>query len=207
MIDVSANGEWLASTLRSQQLLQMIIQGCWIDDSVFLTLYDFDLITLDRLLIAWETHFPDYNPDTIPTIRAAYLSNKELFSQMLTSICDHNCAKSITKVLDNIPNMKLTISVQDMADGSVQVLDKKSSKELRLRMRADGEYSFIVNVHRACRRKSVSVQTRHFTKNKDEMWFLILGYAATNTLVALKRVNVYGSGKYKVSYVSPSKPG
>lgn len=38
MIDITAERGWLATTLRTQQLMQCIIQARWIDDPVVLTL-------------------------------------------------------------------------------------------------------------------------------------------------------------------------
>jgi activating signal cointegrator complex subunit 3 len=38
MIDVSAEHGWLATTLRIQQIMQMVIQARWVHDSPFLTL-------------------------------------------------------------------------------------------------------------------------------------------------------------------------
>jgi activating signal cointegrator complex subunit 3 len=38
MIDVSAEHGWLATTLRTQQILQMVIQARWVQDSPLLTL-------------------------------------------------------------------------------------------------------------------------------------------------------------------------
>jgi len=38
MIDVSAECGWLATTLRTQQIMQMVIQARWIQDSPLLTL-------------------------------------------------------------------------------------------------------------------------------------------------------------------------
>ena len=38
MIDVSAESGWLATTLQIQTLLQMIVQGCWHNQSSILTL-------------------------------------------------------------------------------------------------------------------------------------------------------------------------
>ena len=38
MIDIAANEGWLATALRLMQLVQMVIQGRWIHDSLLLTL-------------------------------------------------------------------------------------------------------------------------------------------------------------------------
>jgi activating signal cointegrator complex subunit 3 len=38
MIDVSAEHGWLATTLRTQQIMQMVIQARWVQDSPLLTL-------------------------------------------------------------------------------------------------------------------------------------------------------------------------
>jgi len=38
MIDVSAERGWLATTLRTQQIMQMVIQARWVQDSPLLTL-------------------------------------------------------------------------------------------------------------------------------------------------------------------------
>jgi activating signal cointegrator complex subunit 3 len=38
MIDVSAERGWLATTLRTQQIMQMVIQARWVEDSPILTL-------------------------------------------------------------------------------------------------------------------------------------------------------------------------
>jgi len=38
MIDVSAERGWLATTLRTQQIMQMVIQARWVTDSPLLTL-------------------------------------------------------------------------------------------------------------------------------------------------------------------------
>ena len=38
MIDVAAESGWLGTTLQIQTLLQMIVQGCWHNQSAILTL-------------------------------------------------------------------------------------------------------------------------------------------------------------------------
>lgn len=38
MIDVSAENGWLATTLRLQLLMQMVVQACWLKDSPLITL-------------------------------------------------------------------------------------------------------------------------------------------------------------------------
>jgi activating signal cointegrator complex subunit 3 len=50
MMDVSAESGWLATTLRIQQLLQMVIQAIWIDDPSVLVLPHFDPIIVPVLL-------------------------------------------------------------------------------------------------------------------------------------------------------------
>lgn len=50
MMDVSAESGWLATTLRIQQLIQMVVQAIWIDDPSVLVLPHFEPIILPVLL-------------------------------------------------------------------------------------------------------------------------------------------------------------
>jgi activating signal cointegrator complex subunit 3 len=62
MIDVAAESGWLATTLQIQTLLQMIVQGCWHNQSSLLTLPHLERF----MLYVFKT--PKQSFDCLPTL-------------------------------------------------------------------------------------------------------------------------------------------
>ena len=62
MIDVSAESGWLGTTLQIQTLLQMIVQGCWHNQSSLLTLPH-----LEKFML-YLFKKPKFNIDCLPVL-------------------------------------------------------------------------------------------------------------------------------------------
>lgn len=184
----------------------MAIQGCWIDDSPILQLYDFDENTLERLLQDWKSEFPNYCEDTLSGILNAYKMNKETFINLIKSACGADYIKNVTKILETIPRISVSCSIYYESENIAPDVLKTIMDGNRIQVETNKEYSIKVNLKRLGK-KSPTVSARHYPKTKDEMWFLNLGYRSTDTLIALKRVSVNKVNSCTLNFVSPSVPG
>lgn len=207
MIDITANNQWLSCTIRLQQILQMIIQACWLDESLFLTMCDLKPVVLSRLHEAWSINFQNFNPEVLPCIQLAYKTDTEKFMKIFTPICGPIAISAITNHLNILPILKIQMAVEDTVNQKLQKIQLRQNRDRKTQMVVDREYSFHVVITRQCKNKSLSVAARHFPKTKDENWFINLGFKSSNTLICLKRVVVQGTKKIKLSFIAPKRPG
>eukprot|EP00850_Spirogloea_muscicola_P016834 SM000140S00583 [mRNA] locus=s140:13532:28767:- [translate_table: standard] len=163
MVDVAANGGWLQSTLKCMQLMQMVLQGIWMDanpcdilphftESIGGTLRQEGLLTLKDVMEA--------SSDRVRSLLRAQLPLTQL--------------NELMAALGMLPRVTLEWRMKEPGERS-----------------EDGEW--MLEVHLIRRRQPVQgLGTRayapRFPKMKEPGWWLLVGSPATRELHVLKRV-------------------
>lgn len=106
MMDVAAEGGWLATTLRIQQLLQMVIQAMWIEDPAILMLPHFDSFILPVLRSSQE-------PLTfLPVLQKAFVVDYAKMCNLLATDFSPDQIQEVRQVLSNLPVIDIAMSVR-----------------------------------------------------------------------------------------------
>ena len=233
MMDVAAEGGWLATTLRIQQLLQMVIQAVWYDDPSVLILPHFDPMILPAL----QAH-PTTSKDAIhlPVLQQLFAEDPTKASDLFRKDLNSDQLKEMSEVLANFPAINLTLSVRWGANSApllckpnVNVrdadwIDIPADQECLLDVtfsRLNLSESTAAAMGGARPKKSAAPQPSassartikrsayapKFPKAKDEGWFLTLGSADQQELLAMKRVTLpRAKCSHQIAFVTPSHP-
>ncbi|RNF21010.1 activating signal cointegrator 1 complex subunit 3 [Trypanosoma conorhini] len=183
MVDITSNNGHLYAALRCMSLLQCIVQGLWWHSSTLLQI-------------------PHVTAAMLPTIaarcgnleHAAQVANSSFAAvQTLQAVLRDDCGLSATQLREamaavrGFPLIEVRLRLSRMLASS-----SKNGAEEHLGagagVAAAAEYALTVHLTR------LSLQTKHvvaphFTKPKDEQYWLVVGYEKTGELIALKRVN------------------
>ncbi|ESL11076.1 RNA helicase [Trypanosoma rangeli SC58] len=183
MVDIASNNGHLYAALRCMSLLQCIVQGLWWHSNTLLQI-------------------PHVTAGMLSTI-AARCGSLEHAAQVATS--SFAALQTLQEVLRDDCGLNATQLSEAMAAvGGFPLIDVRlrllhlpapsSNKDVEGHlndvsgMAADAEYALTVRLTR------LSLQTKHvvaphFTKPKDEQFWLVVGNEKTGELIALKRVN------------------
>nr|CAD7458407.1 unnamed protein product [Timema tahoe] len=213
MIDTCAERGWLATTLRVQQIMQMVVQARWSGDSPLLTLPHLE----PHHLYLFNNKHKDpthrgKNIRTLPGLRATCHNNYEALAAILRREMDDNQIEQIHKVLCAMPLVKVEMGIQGFwSDGDVtqeRRVTQPQGRDAWLPLHADQEYTLVVHLHRVGR-SDVKAHCPNFPRGKDEGWFLVLGIPETMELVAMKRVSALRGSRsnQQLSFVTPLKTG
>jgi len=207
MIDVSAEHGWLATTLRTQQIMQMVIQARWVQDS--------PLLTLPHL----EAHhmYLFMNEDsilqTLPGLQSLCCKHDEVLADILRAELDEGEIEQAYRVLCNMPVLNVNISIRgwwENKSAEEEIHFKQPpTKENWIQVHADQEYTLMVQLECANSARELKVHSPRFPRGKDEGWFLTLGSVETGELMALKRVSAVRSRKnlQHLTFFTPKMTG
>ena len=103
MIDVSAENGWLATTLRVQNIMQMVVQGRWVTDSPFLVLphvephmlYAFRKKGLHAISQLWDLCHNKCEP----------------LAKILRPEMDENMIDSVFEALQKLPKLHVELNI------------------------------------------------------------------------------------------------
>ncbi|GFU32706.1 activating signal cointegrator 1 complex subunit 3 [Nephila pilipes] len=200
MIDVCADKGWLAPTLLSMTLLQMILQARWHDDNALLTLPHLDKNHLPCLSFSTDVrNETEKKPiECLPLLIEKVAKNYELLESALWDVLEEMNMRDIHNTLASLPVINITAAVKGWWDKSVneevRLLNMKEFRGIRpnshwLDVHGDQEYVLTVNFERLSRPKSDrKAIAPKFPKQKEEGWFLVLGSVERKELIAMKRV-------------------
>jgi len=218
MIDVAAESGWLATTIRIQQLLQMVIQAIWIDQPSTLILPHLDPCLLELLQSS-------LSPDVVhlPVLQHQFVQNPTHLSSILRSQLDMDQIQDIQQVLCNLPVIDVSLSLL-WKDQSALIGRNANYKDVEWIAVPAGEEclldvtftrpvnpgcapvaastgarpknpSAVSNQHRNAAHRNnnnakSSAYAPRFPKPKDEGWIITLGSVDRNELVAVKRMTL-----------------
>ena len=220
MMDVAAEGGWLATTLRIQQLLQMVIQAIWIDEPAVLILPHFDPVLLPVLRSGQE------QLTVLPVLQKAFDEDYGKLSQLLSRDLSPDQIQEVRQVVKNLPVIDVALSMRWSTDSvplcvlpncgpqEADWIDVPADQECLLditftRQNSTSEDRNSVITGGARPKKSAAsssanpgqnsqssgrnnrmVYAPKFPKPKDEGWLLTLGSIEKQEVLAMKRVTL-----------------
>ncbi|KAJ8411438.1 hypothetical protein AAFF_G00162460 [Aldrovandia affinis] len=227
LLDVAANEGWLLPALSVCNLVQMIIQGRWLNDSSLLTLPHFEQQSL-YLFRKWNPGRSrggarDYQGpiEGLPELMAACDGRESNFTAMVGEELDRSQVSQAWAFLSHLPVVQVQMRVKGWWEGGQEQGERtlpSSVSNIRdekswLSVHADQEYVLQVHLRRlnagGQRRKqdSKAVAPR-FPKMKDEGWFLVLGEVEKRELLAVKRVGyLRNHNTVSIAFYTPEKMG
>ncbi|XP_063995820.1 activating signal cointegrator 1 complex subunit 3 isoform X2 [Diachasmimorpha longicaudata] len=197
MIDIVAEGGWLSSTLRIIQLLQMMIQARWVDESALLTLPH---VNKENLRIFQGL------PRALPAFCAAASSNETKIQRILREEFKEQEIVEILQVAKTLPMIVVSLRLQG-SEGDVRNIHLEEGREC-LNVCANGEYTLLIQLKR-CNPSPSRTHSPKFSKDKGEVWFLIIGDIEGKEVWAMKRIAGVGSvGRtHHLQFTAPEFPG
>lgn len=227
MLDVAANEGWLVTALSICNLVQMIVQGRWLNDSSILTLPTIEQQHL-YLFSRWSSkggkggargfHGPI---EGLPELIATCEGRENTFAAIVGEELQPHQISQAWSFLSNLPVVEVRLSVKGWWEGCGEQTERPlpaAGGKLRddrswLDVHADQEYVLQVSLRRINtgqqrRKQDSKAQAPRFPKNKDEGWFLVLGEVERRELLAVKRIG-YCRHRSTVSlaFYTPEKTG
>lgn len=199
MIDIAAESGWLSTTLRIIQILQMVIQARWIDDSALITLPHIekeDLSLFSKL------------PKALPAF-CAYANNYNRLKGAFGAYFNDNQIQDIHQVVKTLPIIQVKLSLQNSLNDASKIRSivqpMKSSDSIDII--ANEDYTLLIEMRRKNNPAS-KVHNPKFHKGKDEGWFVILGDVRSNEVWALKRISSIKTQArtYQLQFTAPQQP-
>lgn len=176
MVDVAANNGHLYSALRCMTLMQCMVQACWWDSNSLLQI-------------------PNLTAEMLPVIRtecggieeAAQLANSPLsvlqkFQKVLERPMFGLQARDVNASMESVRGLPLIDVRFTIEQQPPWVSANKGGDEV------EAAYELKINLSRLSFGQK-SVIAPHFSKAKDEQYWVVVGHELTGELVALKRVN------------------
>jgi len=120
MVDISADGGWLFASLRLMNLMQMILQGRWLNDSSLLTLPHFTVDIITKLTEKGITCLPELMA----------LSTNDLLTK-LSGLFNNRQMEDIKDVVAKFPKLDLKFKLTSVVindDGVLEISLKRLGK-------------------------------------------------------------------------------
>ncbi|RVE62283.1 hypothetical protein OJAV_G00155530 [Oryzias javanicus] len=227
MLDVAANEGWLVTAISICNLVQMIVQGCWLHDSSLLTLPHVEQQHL-YLFRKWTKKKRRSDEEGfsgeiqgLPELIAACNGNQSIFTAMVSAEIHLSQTTQTWSFLNHLPILEVRMSVKGWWEENQEQMERPvpvTSKNLRegsnwLDIHADQEYVLQaclqrINVGQQRRKQDGKAVAPRFPKVKDEGWFLVLGEVDRRELLAVKRVGYVRSRTVaSVAFYTPEKTG
>lgn len=188
MIDIASHKGYLTPAMNLVHLLQMIIQGQWLDQS--------PLINVPHLTEDLITKLAKAKIQSLPQlIRACKGDMKDLFDNKLKHPIPTDDLREMFQALEKVPIVKLMYSV-------IKSNDKEELQSGEL-LEEGGEATIFVNLKRTNKAHKQFAYISNFPKPKECTWFLMVGHSKTNELIALKRISFTRFASKKVQIVLP----
>ncbi|KAL7288666.1 hypothetical protein TKK_0017394 [Trichogramma kaykai] len=202
MIDVVAERGHLSSTLQVMQLLQMVLQARWVEESALLTLPN---VEKEHLYLF------DKFPKCLPLFCSNLAKNSRYFYETFLKEFIETQVNKIQEVAKEMPILCVDLCIQNGSDSEDHIENKI---ELRrnvcnyIDVKADHMYTLVVGTKRKNYSKSLKAHCPRFHRPKDEGWFLVLGDIKERELWALKRISGVNHRKtHYLTFMPPSNLG
>jgi hypothetical protein len=173
MVDICAHKGLLQSTMNCVHILQMLIQGHWLDQSPFLNIPNFTQEIISKLAKRGIMHLiqlVSFKPDTLRKILREINSGLEE-----TEISE------MFAVLNRVPVCKVRWSVVATQEDGTPLKDTP--------LEEGGEANLIINIERTNKAYSQGVGMSNFAKFKEAAWFVLVVNKKTNEIIVVKRIS------------------
>lgn len=205
MVDIATNAGWLSCTLRVIHLIQMLIQGQWINEHELLTIPNINKSNLGPLLkeLSRNEKLRHIHVDTLAGFKYAAVKHPSLFENALLPIYGFKSMETITEHLYSLPSVDVNLTIVSSETGDNFMLDLNSSVTTTLQ--PGSEYDFSFSFHRKSADDKLAVHSKKFPKKKDESWFLCIGTG--NDLLNIKRIVIRKRSNATVKVTIPKHLG
>lgn len=202
MLDIVTNSGWLSCSLKMIHLLQMILQGQWIDDSCLTMLPQVKKDDVPLLYSALIERFAKHTHITLATLKQLYSENPAKFKEIFAGISG---SRDIEKFLTGLPI--ITISVKTAEVESPNALQTISLTDGRMySFTADSSVEFKFQLNRRGK-NTLEVHSNKFMKTKEESWILVIGLPEEDVLLASKKLSFKKQKIVNVKLKMPSQKG
>ncbi|CAA7057085.1 unnamed protein product [Microthlaspi erraticum] len=182
MVDVISSKSCLNLALLAMEVSQMVTQGMWDRDSTLLQLPHF---TKDLAKRCQEN--PGNSIETVfDLVEMEDDRRQELLQMPDAQLLD------IARFCNRFPNIDLTYEVVDSSEVTIR-------KEITLQVTVERDMEGRTEVGH--------VDAPRYPKAKEEGWWLVVGDAKTNQLLAIKRISLQQKAKVKLAFAVPTEPG
>lgn len=166
MIDVTSDAGWLQTALKTMNLMQMIMQGRMINESSLLTL-------------------PHIRKDNLPTLRKRGIT----VLPQLMDLCTSNKAQASKLIAESgVPKPKveqiIKVCTRLPAINTKAFIETSKGKGEELTVHVK-----LTRVGKKCGNKAPMSYTPRFPKIKEEGWWVVVGDASKDELLALRRTS------------------
>lgn len=205
MIDVTSNSGWLSCTLRIVHIIQMIIQGQWLNQSDLLTVPHVNLSSLSSIkkVIVRQCQ-PGCSTATLFGLRMVQPRKQFRLEDLFMEVLSEKSAIEAKAFVCDLPIIHIAIRVADQNTGNKVEVNLNSSEPYT--MAADADIEFEIDLHRIGA-ENMTVHSKKFPKQKDESWILLLGVPDEDELLAMKRIMVKRTASANLRIKVPNKKG
>jgi pre-mRNA-splicing helicase BRR2 len=190
IVDVISSNGWLKPALAAMELSQMIVQGLWNKDHVLKQIPHFTDEIIKRCL--------DYKGEEPVESVFDILTLDDDVRNDLLRLPDDKLA-DVAVFCNNYPNVEVAFEVQDPDDVTsgdpVQVV-------VTLEREIDEEEMTEEEIA-----ELGTVSAPLFPYEKKEAWWVVVGDTSSNSLHALKRVNLVQKQKVVLEFLAPEEAG
>ncbi|RUS90749.1 hypothetical protein EGW08_001460, partial [Elysia chlorotica] len=199
---------WLVTSLNVVQLLQMVIQARWADQSSLLTLPH---VQQQHLYCFKPKGFPEMRGpvESLPELAEICAGRLEVLDALLGAEMDHAKTEQVTGsqvCMEHFQKWKNNNEV--ITVHSPTVCGRRPDSEW-VPVHADQEYVLNISLRRL--NKPQKAHSPRFSKPKDEGWILMVGDPEARELLALKRVGPLRGGakgtRAQIALLTPPTPG
>lgn len=205
MVDITANAGWLSCTLRVIHLIQMLIQGQWINEHELLTIPNVNKSNLGPLLkeLLRNDKLRHLHVDTLVGFKYAATKHPNLFENALLPVYGLKTMENIAEHLFSLPSVDISLTIVNSEKTDNIKLDLNSSVATTLQH--GSEYEFLFSFNRKSADDKLAVHSKKFPKKKDESWFLCIGTG--NDLLNIKRIVIRKRTEATVKVTIPKHLG
>lgn len=190
IVDVISSNGWLKPALAAMELSQMIVQGLWNKDHVLKQVPHFTDEIINRCL-QYKGEEPVESVFDILTIDDDVRNN-------LLRLTDSKMA-DVAVFCNNYPNIEVSFEVKD-ADNVTTGDPVQIIVELEREVDEDEmEEEDLASLG--------TVSAPLYPEEKKEAWWVVVGDTSSNTLHALKRVNLLQKQKVVLEFLAPEEAG
>lgn len=187
MLDVAANGGWLSCTLKIIIVMQMIIQGRWLNMPDILGIPHLNDSLLAHLQKTLQCEMQKYGKFGLMALKLLNDKLGSLVEASLKKVLTEEQTKHVRNFLNGLPMITMQAVITEMSTGIQHNLLLNNSESYTFK--ADSDLEIQINL---CRKgpSGLVVQTKKFPKQKDESWILCCGKPFEDELVCMKRITV-----------------
>lgn len=190
IVDVISSNGWLKPALAAMELSQMIVQGLWNKDHPLKQIPHFTDEIIKRCL-AYK------DDEAVESVFDILTLDDDVRNDLLR--LPENKMADVAVFCNNYPNIEVSLQVQDPED-----------------ITSGDPVQIVVNLEREIDDEEMSeeelaelgtVSAPLFPQEKKEGWWVVVGDTSSNTLYALKRVNLIQKQKVLLEFLAPEEAG